>query len=102
MQSGFLEEILVAKPSLGGPRGREERRGEGRGGITRGTEVHRPHEGSRISLALRKDLKQQRSILRSSLYTSLSGSSLWDGTGLGVRNSFPWFHVRSSCSFNGP
>lgn len=32
MQSGFLEEILVAKPSLDGPRGREERRGEGRGG----------------------------------------------------------------------
>ena len=32
MQSGFLEEILVAKPSLDGPRGREERRGERRGG----------------------------------------------------------------------
>ena len=82
----------------------EGRRGEGSGEeeVTWGTEVHRPHEGTRISLALRKDLKQQRGILRSSLYTSLSGSSLWDGTGLGVRNSFPWFHARSSCSFNGP
>lgn len=30
MQSGFLEEILVAKPSLDGLRGREERRGEER------------------------------------------------------------------------
>lgn len=82
----------------------EGRRGEGRREekVTWGTEVHQPHEGTRISLALRKDLKQQRGILRSSLYTSPSGSSLWDGTGLGVRNSFPWFHARSSCSFNGP